>query len=69
MKRADYFITLDKGKIVAINSGAPQHELFENQIEISKDEFSLLYSVSGNIEHAEDMIKSLKERIKEHEEG
>lgn len=47
MAEAMYFATLSKGDIHSITYAFPAHELTENQIELTKEEYYLLKSVHG----------------------
>ena len=62
-RRVAIFTTVYNGKICAINKAFPLHELKPNQFEITEEEFKLIGNVE-NLERAEELIKSLKKRIK-----
>ena len=61
--RVEKFATIYEDRIVAIADAILPHELKENQIEISKEEFQLINNVES-IEKAKEMIKSLEKRIR-----
>ena len=60
--RVEKFATIHKGRIVAITDALPLHELKQNQIEISKEEYELIRNVES-LEAAKEIIKSLEKRI------
>lgn len=46
-RRCDYFASIHNGDIHSITYSLPAHELTENQIELTKEEYYLLKSVHG----------------------
>ena len=66
-KLAEYFATLSKGDIHSITYAFPAHELTENQIELTKEEYYLLKSVHGAngnvVELASQMIDNIAKKI------
>lgn len=66
-KLAEYFATLSKGDIHSITYAFPAHELLEDQIELTKEEFYLLKSVHGAngnvVELASEMINNISRKI------
>lgn len=66
-KRCDYFAQIHTGDIVSITYALPAHELTENQIELTKEEYYLLKSVHGAngnvVELASQMIDNIAKKI------
>lgn len=61
-KFADYFATVFGGKIAALNWAHPAHELTQNQIMLTKQEYDLLCAVK-TIEEAKQLIGSVEYKI------
>jgi hypothetical protein len=70
-KLVEYFAQVQDGDIVAITYALPAHELTENQIELTKEEYYLLKSVHGAngnvVELASEMINNISRKIGEWE--
>jgi hypothetical protein len=68
-KFCDYFAQVRDGDIVAITYALPAHELTEDQIELTKEEYYLLKSVHGAngnvVELANQMITNIAKKIGE----
>ena len=63
-----YFATVHEGKILGLCEAIPPHELSENQIMLSKDEFLLLSAV-GDVRKAYKLIKAVLAKIKANNDG
>lgn len=61
-KFADYFASVLRGKIVAITSATPPHELTRTQIMLTSAEHKFLISVSS-LEVAKQLIGSIEYKI------
>ena len=60
---AEYFAQVNGKKIVAITAATPSHELKENQIALSKDEYDFLKLHS--LEQAEIIVRNVNQKIQE----
>ena len=62
-KYAEYFMTVnDKGEMVAITYARPAHELTENQVMLTYDEYKLLDSVKS-IEAAHTLLGAIGMKV------
>ena len=61
---AEYFATVDKGKIVTYAWAAPPHTLLECQFELTREEYFVLQALDGKIEKAAKTIRDIKAKIK-----
>ena len=61
---ANFFATVNNGKIVQITDASPAHELTENQIMLTYKEYALL-RVVDNIEEAKTLMDSISYKIGE----
>lgn len=70
---AEYFAQIHNGDIQGIVQANPPHELTENQIALTKEEFFLLKSVHGAngnvVELANQMIGNISKKIGELEKS
>lgn len=63
----NYFITLDnQKKIVMITDATPAHELVENQIELTKDEYYFIKACNGDLFKAKSLLHEIEKKIKEY---
>lgn len=73
MTQATYFATLNNGDIHSITYALPAHELTEDQIELTKEEYYLLKSVHGAngnvVELANQMITNIAKKLGELEKN
>ena len=58
---SDYFAQVNGRKIVAVTAAVPPHELTENQIDLTKDEFIFLGKYS--LEEAEILIQNVRAKM------
>jgi hypothetical protein len=63
-KTAEYFATVNNGKIALLGIASPEHELQDNQIILTSQEYKLLRSVSGQISDIKKLVKSVEGKIK-----
>lgn len=66
-KLAEFFAQVRDGDVVAITQALPKHELTENQIELTKEEYYLLKSIHGAngnvVELAGQMVCNIAKKI------
>ena len=61
---AEYFATVDNGKIVTYAWAHPPHTLLPCQFALTAQEFYLLQALDGKIEKAAKTIRDIKAKIK-----
>ena len=67
MTTSEYFLTLnEKGEAVLLTEAHPAHELTEDQVGLTRDEFKLMEALKGDIGKARKLIQSIEKKIKEH---
>ena len=62
-KTASYFASIHNGDIHSITYSLPAHELTENQIELTKEEYYLLKSVQGADGNVVSLAQNMLTRI------
>lgn len=66
---AEYFAQIDEhGKVTAITSATPAHELTENQVMLTSREYALLRVVMS-LEEARKLLDSIQYKISRQMEG
>lgn len=61
---AEYFATINKGKIVTYAFAVPPHTLLNCQIALTRQEYDLLRAIDGKLDEAARAIKAIKEKVK-----
>ena len=62
---AQFFATLSKGKVATLGEAYPPHELLDCQIELTKQEYSLLRAIDGNVKDAWLTLRAIRNKIEE----
>jgi hypothetical protein len=64
IKSSEYFATVIENEISLVAIANPEHELQENQIALTSQEYYLLRSVRGQIKDIKKLVKSVEGKIK-----
>lgn len=64
VRTAERWATIVNGKVVGWADGHPAQELLPNQISLTPDEMSMLKTCWGDLSKAEDILRSLRHKIK-----
>jgi len=68
--KAQYFMSLNiRGEVSLIVEASPPHELLENQVALSEDEFLVLKALKGDLKALHRAIHSLEKKLKRYREG
>lgn len=67
-KFAEYFATVSDGKITALNYAHPPHELLENQISLTHEEYKLLDAIRADLGRLSQLVASITYKLGELED-
>jgi hypothetical protein len=62
--KSEYFATIQNGKIALLGVSSPEHELTEDQIPLTAEEFHFLKAVRGKLSRAKRIIKAVENKVK-----